>query len=110
MGTDPEDPEFSPRDGRMRRKNMLGPDENLLTLDDHLLGVDLNRNNPPYWASNPERSSDVPEVVSVSQTPARCERYPVWTWVRNRSTACTTWRVRSEWKTSKACWAPGISA
>ncbi len=24
MGTDPSDPECSPRDGRMRRKNMLG--------------------------------------------------------------------------------------
>jgi hypothetical protein len=57
LGTDPEDPEFSPRDGRMRRKNMLGPDENLLTRADHLLGVDLNRNNPPYWASNSGRSS-----------------------------------------------------
>jgi hypothetical protein len=63
MGTDPDDPEFSPRDGRMRRKNMLGPDENLLTQDDHLLGVDLNRNNPPYWASNPDRSSDDPESI-----------------------------------------------
>ena len=63
MGTDPDDPEFSPRDGRMRRKNMLGPDENLLTLEDHLLGVDLNRNNPPFWASDPNSSSDDAESL-----------------------------------------------
>ena len=63
MGTDPNDPEYSPRDGRMRRKNMLGPDEDLFTQDDHLLGVDLNRNNPPFWATNPNRSSDDPESI-----------------------------------------------
>jgi hypothetical protein len=57
METDPNNPEYSPRDGRMRRKNMRGPDEDLLTQGDHLLGVDLNRNNPPYWAIDPERSS-----------------------------------------------------
>jgi hypothetical protein len=58
MGTDPDDPDFSPRDGRMRRKNMLGPDEDLLTVEDHLLGVDLNRNNAPYWNTNQNSSSD----------------------------------------------------
>ena len=63
MGTDPRDPEGSPRDGRMRRKNMLGADESLQTQDDHLMGVDLNRNSPPYWASNPQRSSDDPESI-----------------------------------------------
>lgn len=63
MGTDPNDPEFSPRDGRMRRKNMLGADEDLLTQGDHLQGVDLNRNNPPYWATNPGRSSSNPESI-----------------------------------------------
>ncbi|NNK33652.1 MAG: hypothetical protein HKP02_11040 [Xanthomonadales bacterium] len=63
MGTDPQDPEGSPRDGRMRRKNMLGPDEDLLTQGDHLLGVDLNRNNPPYWAANPSRSSPDPQSI-----------------------------------------------
>jgi hypothetical protein len=59
--TDPfdieDDPVPSPRDGRMRRKNMLGVDEVLMTGEDHLLGVDLNRNNPPFWATNPNRSS-----------------------------------------------------
>jgi len=63
MGTDPDNPEYSPRDGRMRRKNMLGPDEDLLTQGDHLLGVDLNRNNPPYWATNPNRSSGQPNSI-----------------------------------------------
>jgi hypothetical protein len=63
LGTDLDDPDNSPRDGRMRRKNMLGPDENLLSRDDHLLGVDLNRNNPPFWASNPNRSSSDPESI-----------------------------------------------
>ncbi len=58
LGTDPNDPQGSPRDGRMRRKNMLGPDEILTTQEDHLLGVDLNRNNPPFWNTSPGRSSD----------------------------------------------------
>lgn len=58
MGTDPTDPEESPRDGRMRRKNMLGADEELSTQADHLNGVDLNRNFPPYWNSSPDHSSD----------------------------------------------------
>jgi hypothetical protein len=63
MGTDLNSPEYFPRDGRMRRKNMLGPDEDLFTQEDHLLGVDLNRNNPPFWATNPNRSSDDPESI-----------------------------------------------
>jgi hypothetical protein len=60
MGTDLDSPESSPRDGRMRRKNMLGADENLLTQEDHLNGVDLNRNNAPFWNTNPDGSSDIP--------------------------------------------------
>jgi len=63
IGTDPDDPEFSPRDGRMRRKNMLTADEDLLSQDDHLNGVDLNRNNPPYWNTNPGRSSLDPQSL-----------------------------------------------
>lgn len=58
LGTDPNYPDTSPRDGRMRRKNMLSADEDLYTQGDHLQGVDLNRNSGPYWASNPNRSSD----------------------------------------------------
>ncbi len=43
-------PSTSPRDGRMRRKNMRDVDEVLGTVGDHLNGIDLNRNNPPFWA------------------------------------------------------------
>lgn len=67
LGSDPfdivNDPEPSPRDGRMRRKNMPAVDEILETYDDHLLGVDLNRNHPPLWATNPNRSS--PDEASL---------------------------------------------
>ncbi len=55
--TFPDDPPDWPRDGRMRRKNMLGADEELTTEGDNLLGIDLNRNNNPWWATNPVRSS-----------------------------------------------------
>lgn len=52
------DPNY-PRDGRMRRKNMRGPVNELLDENnDGMLGVDLNRNNPPFWANSaPTRSS-----------------------------------------------------
>ncbi len=63
LGTDPDDPASSPRDGRMRRKNMRGADEALQTQADHLLGIDLNRNNPPYWATNLNRSSFDPNSL-----------------------------------------------
>ena len=59
LGTDPDDPRDSPRDGRMRRKNMLNVDETMTTQADHLNGVDLNRNNPPYWATSDSSSSSV---------------------------------------------------
>jgi len=52
-----------PRDGRMRRKNMLDVDEMLTTSDDYLLGVDLNRNNNPYWASSTRSSYDSESIV-----------------------------------------------
>ncbi len=57
LGTDPSDPQSAPRDGRMRRKNMLMVDESLSSQGDHLNGVDLNRNNPPYWNTSPAGSS-----------------------------------------------------
>ena len=63
MQSDPDDPDFSPRDGRMRRKNMLSADEDLYTTFDHLNGVDLNRNNSPFWASDPNYSS--PDLNSI---------------------------------------------
>ncbi|MEJ8569722.1 M14 family zinc carboxypeptidase [Elongatibacter sediminis] len=57
LGSDINDPDSSPRDGRMRRKNLFGADEILETRDDHLEGVDLNRNSPPYWSTSPGSSS-----------------------------------------------------
>ncbi len=63
LGTDPRFPNDWPRDGRMRRKNMRDTDEDLLTTLDHLNGVDLNRNNQPYWATNPDRSSADPDSL-----------------------------------------------
>ncbi len=61
-------PDSSPRDGRMRRKNMRDTDEVLTTFEDHLNGIDLNRNNDPYWASsengpNPRSSGDARSLV-----------------------------------------------
>ncbi|MEM1082268.1 MAG: M14 family metallopeptidase, partial [Pseudomonadota bacterium] len=52
-----------PRDGRMRRKNMNNADEFLLTTNDHLSGVDLNRNNTPFFASNGGSSSNPQELI-----------------------------------------------
>ena len=49
--------EAVPRDGRMRRKNMRDVDQNILTASDNLFGVDLNRNNTPFFGTNPDRSS-----------------------------------------------------
>lgn len=51
VGRDPRSPADWPRDGRMRRKNMRGVDTELTTFGDHLLGVDLNRNHPPFWGT-----------------------------------------------------------
>ncbi len=71
LNTDPSNPDTSPRDGRMRRKNMRNADEDLLTTLDHLEGVDLNRNNAPFWNTNPERSSsDSRSLVHHGVSPA----------------------------------------
>jgi hypothetical protein len=73
LGTDINAPASSPRDGRMRRKNMLGADEDINTQGDHLQGVDLNRNNSPYWSTNPSRSdSDSRSLIHHGQA-ARSE-------------------------------------
>ena len=61
--SDPSYPNSSPRDGRMRRKNMRDTDEDLLTTFDHLNGVDLNRNSSPYWSTNLNRSSPNPQSL-----------------------------------------------
>ncbi|MGB0514083.1 MAG: M14 family zinc carboxypeptidase, partial [Wenzhouxiangellaceae bacterium] len=63
VGADPRVPEFWPRDGRMRRKNMRGADTDLLTFFDHLRGVDLNRNNEPFWATSTSSSANPDELV-----------------------------------------------
>ncbi|NBD95048.1 MAG: hypothetical protein GVY11_01025 [Gammaproteobacteria bacterium] len=42
-------PASAPRDGRMRRKNLRGSDEDLFSPGGRLAGVDLNRNNEPAW-------------------------------------------------------------
>jgi hypothetical protein len=71
LQSDPNDPDESPRDGRMRRKNMLSADEILSTTSDHLNGVDLNRNNLPYWSTMPSRSSPLlPSLVHHGAAPA----------------------------------------
>jgi len=54
---------IGPRDGRMRRKNLSNTDEVLNTQNDFLNGVDLNRNNNPYWASSTSSSSDPTSIV-----------------------------------------------
>ncbi len=59
LGTDNRYPETWPRDGRMRRKNHRGADELLFTVADHLEGVDLNRNNPPFWPGPPRTAIEV---------------------------------------------------
>lgn len=57
------DPDY-PRDGRMRRKNMRDTDELLDVGGDGMNGVDLNRNNPPFWAnSSGTRSSPDPRSL-----------------------------------------------
>ncbi|MEM9533764.1 MAG: M14 family zinc carboxypeptidase [Pseudomonadota bacterium] len=58
-----------PRDGRMRRKNMRGVDEDVLTTEDYLLGIDLNRNSPPYWATSGSSSSDPESIVHHGAEP-----------------------------------------
>lgn len=55
--------QIGPRDGRMRRKNLLDTDEDLFTEFDFLFGVDLNRNNSPYWASSTRSSFDESSIL-----------------------------------------------
>jgi len=69
LQSDPDFPDTSPRDGRMRRKNLRLADENLASVGDHLHGVDLNRNNDPYWATNDRSSPDNRSLVHHGSTP-----------------------------------------
>ncbi len=59
----------SPRDGRMRRKNMRNVDEDLTTEADRLLGVDLNRNNAQFF-DNGGNSTDPESLVYRGVAPA----------------------------------------
>lgn len=58
-----------PRDGRMRRKNLgdvsvgTGSDGDITTPEDSLLGVDLNRNFPPYWATSNSSSNSKVDII-----------------------------------------------
>jgi hypothetical protein len=65
VGQDPRAPASWPRDGRMRRKNMRGVDEELESFGDHLGGIDLNRNHPPFWGTTTlgETLTDPNELV-----------------------------------------------
>lgn len=63
VGADPRWPQFWPRDGRMRRKNMRDADTALFSFGDHLNGVDLNRNFDPFWGSATGSSSNPAELV-----------------------------------------------
>ena len=68
--TTTEPPQFeSPRDGRMRRKNMLNVDEDLSTAADRLFGVDLNRNNEQFF-ENGRNSPDPASIVYRGTAPA----------------------------------------
>ena len=58
-----------PRDGRMRRKNMLAVDEDLSTDADRLFGVDLNRNNAVFF-DNGGNSPDPESIVYRGIAPA----------------------------------------
>lgn len=52
-----------PRDGRMRRKNLRDSDGDINTAVDALEGVDLNRNNAPYWATSSNSSNDPQRIL-----------------------------------------------
>lgn len=69
VGQDPTNPGDWPRDGRMRRKNLRDADEVLETFADHLGGVDLNRNHPPFWATSGSSSGDPRNLVYHGTSP-----------------------------------------
>ena len=58
-----EDPSTWPRDGRMRRKNMHNVDQDLNTAGDAMLGIDLNRNNSPFWNTSTGSSANNQSLV-----------------------------------------------
>ena len=60
----------SPREGRMRRKNLRGVDFDINTDADNLFGIDLNRNNDPYWAASQRSSSIQTSLIHHGSAPA----------------------------------------
>ncbi|MFN4290655.1 MAG: M14 family zinc carboxypeptidase [Permianibacter sp.] len=64
------DPSNWPRDGRMRRKNMRNVDDDLASESDNLFGIDLNRNNAPWWASSNRSSGNPGSLVYHGSSPA----------------------------------------
>lgn len=66
--------QFQPREGRMRRKNLLNPnggvvDEDITTITDNFFGVDLNRNNPDGFGQNNGSSNSVTSLIYRAGTP-----------------------------------------
>lgn len=69
QGLDPINPVW-PRDGRMRRKNHRSSDGVFASVADHRGGVDLNRNNNPYWATSTQSTSDPNSLIHHGIAPA----------------------------------------
>lgn len=69
LDSDPDNPATSPRDGRMRRKNMRGVDQNINTAFDLLQGIDLNRNNPPFYATSGDSSPNPASIIYHGTAP-----------------------------------------
>jgi len=61
--TSSQDGPTTPRDGRMRRKNMRDVDEDLETTADGMFGIDLNRNNAPFWNTSNRSSPATHSIV-----------------------------------------------
>ncbi|MGJ8670472.1 MAG: M14 family metallopeptidase [Oceanococcus sp.] len=55
--------DLTPREGRMRRKNLRDSDELMSTIENNLLGVDLNRNIGDFWASSNRSSGNASSIV-----------------------------------------------
>ena len=70
--TQEDPPNRWPRDGRMRRKNKAGVDDDLATESDGLFGIDLNRNSNPFWARS-SGSSGAPQSIVYHGTAAASE-------------------------------------
>ncbi len=73
-------PASYPRDGRMRRKNLRDTDGSLATAVDALNGVDLNRNNNPYWATSTAsgQSTNDPRGIVYHGPAATSEAEVAW--------------------------------